>query len=318
MSKNDFVYYLVPENNAPEIQLNPNQIYLIGRSPENEILLSDNAVSRKHAMLEYEENTFVLKDLGSTNGTRINKETISNFPLENQDILTFGKVSFTYKIREITDKGERTLSTEDTMTLEKDLKNIIQELKTSPLKEQLLKFQENLNSRKIHLLELAYGDILTGLYNRRYFDKVLASEIKRAGRYKRVLTMIILDIDHFKKFNDTYGHQKGDSVLRTVGAILKENSRSSDIICRYGGEEIAIILPEQDIKQGLATAEKLRTVLASEAKEIENVEITASFGVSSTGGKPSTCEELIKKSDEALYLAKRSGRNCSKALQLNP
>ena len=317
MSKNNFVYYLVPENNAPEIQLNPNQIYLIGRSPENDILLTDNAVSRKHAKIEFRGNTFALEDLGSTNGTRINEKIISRISMENLDILTFGKISFTYKIREITDNGERTLSPDDTLALEKDLQNIIKELENTSLKDQLLNFQEKLESRKNHLMELAYGDSLTGLYNRRYFDKVLVAEIKRAVRYKRVLTMIMLDIDHFKKFNDTYGHQKGDSVLRTVGAILKENSRSSDIVCRYGGEEIAIILPEQDINQGLATAEKLRKVLASEAKEIENVEITASFGVSSTGGNPATCEELIKRSDEALYLAKRSGRHCSKGLKIS-
>jgi diguanylate cyclase (GGDEF)-like protein len=143
---------------------------------------------------------------------------------------------------------------------------------------------------------------------------MLSTELKRAIRYKKVLILIMVDIDHFKKFNDTFGHQKGDSVLRTVGTILKENSRSSDIVCRYGGEEMAIILPEQDMNQGITTAEKLRKKLESEAYEIEGVNITASFGVGSTGVETKTIEELIKKSDEALYLAKKSGRNCTKAI----
>lgn len=317
MNKNDFVYYLVPENNSPEIQLFPNQVYRIGRSPHNYILLTDNTVSREHAKLEFSGNAFVLEDLGSTNGTKINEGIISTASIENLDMLTFGKVSFIYKIKELSSKGEKTLTPEDTMAMEEDLQNIIQKLENSPLKDQLMTFQDKLNIRKKYLMQLAYGDSLTGLYNRRYFDKILATEIKRAYRYRRVLTMIMVDIDHFKKFNDTFGHQKGDSVLRTVGALLKENSRSSDIVCRYGGEEIAILLPEQDIKQGFATAEKLRIILAVEAKEIEDVEITASFGVSSTGGKAITGEQLIEKSDEALYFAKKSGRNCTKALKVS-
>ncbi|MDA3810537.1 MAG: GGDEF domain-containing protein [Spirochaetaceae bacterium] len=315
MSNNNHVYYLVPENNAPEIQLFPNEIYLIGRSPESNILLTDGAVSREHAKLLFKENTFLLEDLKSTNGTKVNEKLITQISLENLDKLTFGRIIYTFKIKENSKDVKRTLTPDDTKIIDKDLQNIISSLENSPLKNQLLSFQDKLDKKKKNLLGLAYRDDLTGLFNRRYFDKMLDIEIKRALRYKRILTLIMVDIDHFKIFNDTYGHQKGDSVLRTVGTILKENSRASDIVCRYGGEEIAILLPEQDVTQGIGTAEKLRKKLFLEAKEIEDVEITASFGVSSTGSLINTGELLIQNSDKALYEAKKFGRNCTKALK---
>ncbi len=317
MDRNNFVYTLVPENNVPEIQLDPNKIYKIGRSPENNILITNNTVSREQATLEFSETFFVLRDLDSTNGTKVNGQNIKEVSLKDRDIITFGRVHITFKIKKTSRKRERILTPEETTALDEDLHKIIIKLEKSPLRDKLLKFQKKLRRKKKNMMELAYGDSLTGLYNRRYFDSILASEIKRVNRYKRVLTMIMVDIDLFKKFNDTYGHQKGDSVLRTIGSILKENSRASDIVCRYGGEELVILLPEQNIDLGYTTAEKLRKVIASEAKEIEEVEITASFGVSSTGEKMATAEKLIKKADEALYLAKKSGRNCTKVLRLD-
>lgn len=317
MSTNNLTYFLVPENNAPEIRLETTQPYRIGRSPSNNILLTDNAISREHAKLQFSGEAFVLEDLGSTNGTKVNGKIISLADLSNADILTFGKLNFTFTVKGDNQKEDKTLSPEDTRALEEDLSKIIADMANSSLKDQLMAFQNKLKEKKRNMLELAYGDSLTGLFNRRYFDKILANEIKRSIRYGRSLTLIMVDIDHFKKFNDTYGHQKGDSVLRTVGTILKENSRSSDIVCRYGGEEMAILLPEQNLEHGLVTAEKLRKKLVVEAREIEEVDITASFGVSSTGGHRITGEQLIQISDKALYQAKKDGRNCVKALRIN-
>lgn len=312
MSKN-LAYFLIPETNAPEIQLHPNEIYLIGRSPQSNILLTDSAVSREHAKLQFSDGSFILEDLGSTNGTRINNRLSERSKLSELDKLTFGRISFIFKIRTISSDRNKSLTIGDTKELDEELEKILRNMDSSPLKNQLLAFQSKFNKKKKDLIGLAYGDELTGLYNRRYFDKILDTEMRRSIRYKRTLTLIMVDIDHFKKFNDTYGHQKGDSVLRTVGAIMKENCRSSDIVCRYGGEEMVILLPEQDIGHGLKTAEKLRKKLAVEAKEIEGVEITASFGVSCTDEVTKTGVQLIRKSDKALYLAKESGRNCTKS-----
>lgn len=312
MSDKDLTYYLVPDSNSPEIQLFPGKEYLIGRSPLCTILLSDGAVSREHARLVFSGNSFELKDLDSTNGTKVNDSPVSTAILNSLDRLTCGRISFTYKIRKKTAQGHKTLTPGDTALLETELDKIIEDMDRSDLKSRLKSFREQFDKAKKDLLDLAYGDDLTGLYNRRYFDKTVDTEFRRALRYGRPLTLIMVDIDHFKKFNDTYGHQKGDSVLRTVGTILRENCRSSDMVCRYGGEEMVVILPEQDLNHGLDIAEKLRRLLEIQAVEIENVKITASFGVSTSLKEDRSSDSLIRRSDKALYKAKQSGRNCTR------
>jgi len=207
------IYYLVPESNTPEIQLFPNEKYLIGRSPQSNILLTDKAISREHAKLEYSNSTFILEDLGSTNGTKVNDSEISIITLESMDKLTFGRISFTFKIKKLSKNVRTTLTSDDTRVLEEDLEMIIDGLNKSTLKNQLTAFQNKMNKKRKDLITLAYGDELTGLYNRRYFDKELETEIKRAVRYNRPLTMIMVDIDKFKVFNDTYGHQNESGIV---------------------------------------------------------------------------------------------------------
>jgi len=113
-----------------------------------------------------------------------------------------------------------------------------------------------------HAQELAYTDGLTGIFNRRYFDQRLQREVLRARRYDRCLSVLMVDIDHFKKYNDSLGHLMGDEVLRKVAKILEENLRRADVVCRYGGEEFVVILPEIDLEHATYVAEKLRqTVL---------------------------------------------------------
>ncbi|MBB6479221.1 GGDEF domain-containing protein [Spirochaeta isovalerica] len=309
MNGTPLFFTLEPDSNSPEIPLRPGKEYLIGRSPACTILLTDGAVSREHARLVWGGSTFELKDLGSTNGTRVNGGEIKECALSSMDRITFGRISFTFKIRKKTASGNVTLTPGDTALLDRELEQIIEKTLEPNLKKQLNDFKEKFSKAKKGLMDLAYNDDLTGLYNRRYFDRMLDTEWRRARRYDRPLTLIMADIDHFKNFNDKYGHQKGDSVLRTVATILKENCRSSDMVCRYGGEEMAVILPEQQEDQGFGTAEKLRRAVMQHAEEIEGVRITLSFGVATTDGLMKTVEDLIKKSDTALYEAKKNGRN---------
>ncbi|MCK4532690.1 diguanylate cyclase [bacterium] len=156
---------------------------------------------------------------------------------------------------------------------------------------------------------LSITDSLTGLFNRRYFEERLKMEISRAERYKRFLCLIMLDIDNFKEYNDTYGHLKGDVVLQKVARILKKNSRKVDIISRYGGEEFVIVLPETNMAEAKEVAEKIRRAV----KEffLEGVffkEISISGGISSFHHKLSM-DDLIKRADDSLYRAKREGKN---------
>jgi len=222
MSELPLFFCLEPDSNSPEIPLKPGREYLIGRSPVCNILLSDGAVSREHARLAWDGSTFELKDLGSTNGTVINSRKMQTRKLESMDRISFGRIGFTFKIRQKRASGTVTLTPGDTAQLERELDQII-EMATQPeVKLKLDNFKKKLSKARKGLLDLAFNDDLTGLFNRRYFDRMMSLEWRRARRYKRPLTLIMADIDHFKKFNDTYGHQKGDSVLRTVATILKE------------------------------------------------------------------------------------------------
>ena len=159
-------------------------------------------------------------------------------------------------------------------------------------------------------VELAKRDGLTGLYTHRLFQELLGSEIYRARRYNHKLSLVMVDLDHFKRLNDTFGHQAGDEVLRQVSGLFSDLSRKSDILARYGGEELAVILPETDLDDGRFVAERNRQAL--EALDIpyedQILKVTASFGVSSyqDGVTPGS---LVRAADAALYEAKARGRN---------
>ena len=155
--------------------------------------------------------------------------------------------------------------------------------------------------------ELAIHDGLTGTYNYRHFMKQLEEEIKRAERYGRSVSLAMIDIDLFKNVNDTYGHQRGDDVLRGLTQTLTSNTRETDIVARYGGEEFVVILPETDIADALDVAEKLRTSVAKANYARENgqsIKITISLGVATYPSIAGNQEELLRRADDALYSAK--------------
>lgn len=161
---------------------------------------------------------------------------------------------------------------------------------------------------------LANVDGLTKLYNHRYFQDFLREELERHIRYKRSLSIVISDIDYFKKFNDTYGHQVGDFVLKEVAKIFKANIRRKiDIAARYGGEEFVLVLPETNGSGALKLAERIRTLIQDKEFFFEplgkSFHVNVSLGVATYPLHAATPAELIKKADDALYEAKESGRN---------
>jgi diguanylate cyclase (GGDEF)-like protein len=165
------------------------------------------------------------------------------------------------------------------------------------------------NSSQLHdqVVELSLTDALTGLRNRRYFDLFLKNEIDRSQRFVRGLAIIILDIDHFKDYNDTFGHPAGDEALRVVSQCLIDNRRKADVVARLGGEEFAVILPETELVGALDVADKIRISVANQTGLQRP--ITVSLGVSELRDNTSTYELLIEQADKALYEAKRNGRN---------
>lgn len=178
---------------------------------------------------------------------------------------------------------------------------------------RLIKQTEELQEIKKQLTVEATTDMLSGLYNRRYFFEASTKSFYTAMRYKQNLSMLMLDIDHFKNINDSYGHMIGDSVIRICANILKKLSRTSDIIARYGGEEFIVILPETNLEEALLLAERIRKEVQNrdiDLNDDKKVYITISIGVSQLDNEDDTSiENIIQRCDDALYSAKKSGRN---------
>jgi len=168
----------------------------------------------------------------------------------------------------------------------------------------------------------AVTDELTGLFNRRRFQEAMATEVERARRFQQPLGLVLLDIDDFKQVNDTYGHQQGDLVLREVARVLRESSREIDEPARYGGEELAVVLPGTDLHGAYNLAERMRAEI--EALElplldgIGNLRVTASFGVATLPGSAEDTRGLFAAADDALYRAKRSGKNRTERAEPSP
>ena len=160
--------------------------------------------------------------------------------------------------------------------------------------------------------KLATTDGLTDLYNHRYFQDQMKMNVEHSKRYETNFSLIIIDIDFFKKFNDTYGHQSGDAVLRQVAQILKRNVRATDIVCRYGGEEMSIILPNTGKDEAQMTAEKICKIVSEKQFKLNNdkeTHVTISLGVSTYPFDGETPTNLIDAADKRLYNAKNNGRN---------
>jgi len=177
---------------------------------------------------------------------------------------------------------------------------------------QAEKMASALKSANEKLRHAAFHDSLTGLYNRQYFKEAIEREILRSDRYRHPLSLVLLDLDRFKTVNDTYGHHCGDVVLKTVGQMIVNGTRRSDIVVRYGGEEFAILLPETALANAVTKAEACRALIGATQMEADGhrVRLTISAGVASWNpSHPVTADELIKAADQALYLSKRQGRN---------
>ena len=171
---------------------------------------------------------------------------------------------------------------------------------------------EKLEKNEMALHELAIRDGLTGLYNHREFYRLLESELLRAHRFNHPVALLLLDIDHFKQVNDRHGHLAGDTVLRELGQRLPAQVRAIDHVCRYGGEEVAMILPEIERESAIQSAERIRAKIAAEPFIVNGeteIVVTVSIGIAIYSDDGTTSEELVAATDAALYKAKEQGRN---------
>lgn len=304
--------------------LEDGRTYLLGRSPESDIPLPERTVSREHARLRMDEGSWKIRDLESTNGTRVNHHKVKEHTLSDGDHINIGPFICVYRHfpEEAPEMEEFDSLLNDTLQVERRVKELLDQAAGLSEREKIHGFKHFLNGMRQRMNNMANVDRLTGLFNRRFFDNQLSFEIERATRYGHPLSLLMIDIDHFKRVNDTQGHQKGDEVLAAVGALIEANTRSSDIAARYGGEEMAVILPETTREQAAIAAEKLRRRIESESEPRTKLKVTVSIGVATVGprgpGAPAEAGEppedttpatLMEKADGALYKAKELGRN---------
>jgi diguanylate cyclase (GGDEF)-like protein len=263
---------IVYGDNAGKIYPLDKKTITIGRSDEFDIQVTDPSCSRKQAIIEFNNSKPVLKDLNSTNGTFVNGSKITETNIEDGDKIMFG-VSSVFKF-----------AIQDSLEAEFQMK----------------------------LYESSVNDHLTGAFNKKYFFDTLYKEFGYSLRHNSSLGLLMLDIDFFKEINDAYGHLAGDVVLIEVVNKIKNNLRNEDILCRYGGDEFAVIF--RDFKAGFvkATAERIRLFFEGESINIKNHQFNISVSIGAAtidNDNIATPENLIELADTNLYKAKHSGGN---------
>lgn len=250
----------------------PGEEVGIGRAPENRIGLSDvPSVSRRHAVVAHRGLRLVVSDVGSTNGTLVNDEWVD---------------------------GERILRSGD-------------RIQVGAVHFKLLHEKDVENAFHEAIYQLVATDGLTEVFNRRKYEEEAAREVERARRYGRPLSLVLFDIDHFKRINDACGHLCGDFVLQQAARAVRECLRDQEILARVGGEEFAILVPETHREGAAKLAERIRGLLEGRAFRWVDRElgVTASFGVAELDDHMKGPSDLFRQADRALYASKEGGRN---------
>lgn len=212
------------------------------------------------------------------------------------------------KVRRV--NGQLRVLAENDIEKLKELHENLLELKRkyANVQTQLVLTNRKLQQREAEIVEISQTDPLTGIGNRRRLDQALATEISRCDRTGEQLSAMMADLDHFKRINDRYGHEAGDKILIAFGELLRQHTRTTDVVTRFGGEEFVVLLPHTDREHALAMAERIRRAFAARRIEPLRDPVTVSFGVAELlpGER---AEGLLRGIDKALYKAKQGGRN---------
>jgi two-component system, cell cycle response regulator len=243
---------------------------VIGRGSDCDIQIDKDSISRRHARVFRQDESWQIEDMQSTNGSYVNDSPVQRSALRDSDLVKIGAAIFKF----LAGNGI-----------------------------------ESSYHEEIHKMMIM--DALTGAHNKRYFLEFLEREVARCSRYRRSLSLLMFDIDHFKKINDTHGHLTGDFVLREMSRRLLGRIRREELLARYGGEEFACVLPETDLVGARIFAEQVRRLIADSPFEYEGdtISVTVSIGLHTVEGEDMDVTQFIKLADENLYRAKREGRN---------
>jgi two-component system cell cycle response regulator len=247
-------------------------VMTVGRGREAGIRIQGDGISRQHARLRVAADNVTFEDLGSTNGSFVNGERVSTCTLTDGDKVQLGSATILK------------------FTYQDDIDEDFQR----------------------QMFESASRDALTGLYNKRFFVERLHSEFAYSKRHEALLSLIIFDIDHFKRINDSHGHLAGDYVLATLASVVQPTVRSEDVLARYGGEEFALLSRSTDPPSAAVVAERLRVAIAGHrfVHDGKRMPVTVSVGLATMPDAAiQVADDLVSVADKALYEAKRSGRN---------
>jgi len=244
---------------------------VLGRGGDCDVQVDRDSVSRRHTRVFRSGDSWSVEDLQSTNGSYVNDMPVTKSPLRDGDFLKIGAAIFKFLM------GVRT----------------------------------GMESYHEEIYKMTIVDALTGAHNKRYFLEFLEREIARCARYRRPLSLLMFDIDHFKAINDKHGHLTGDYVLREMSRRLLGRVRREELLARYGGEEFAAVLPETDLTGARTFGEQVRRLVSDQPFEYEGdtFPVTVSVGVACVEGEDVDVVAFIKLADDNLYRAKREGRN---------
>lgn len=320
-------YYLF--HNDARYELIPNQPYVFGRVRGDLSFAEDELISRRHAIIEWQGERLLLKDLGSTNGTKLNGGSCKEGFLSSGDEIEIGSQKVTFVLEKegdgapsITDTRASRSSKQpgtDTLFIERKVRSLLDELKDPTLKEQVEDIKSLYDKKKnrdqpqpvasssqIDVLH----DELTGVSNRRFFDLTIKNEIERAKRYEGDLALLLVEVDHFNDFGGSYDASTVDSILLLIALILEHNCRESDSVCRFDEGQFALILPETDSKNAFIVAEKLRAKVEELSTSRIQVLVTVSVGIAEFDCiATATAEDLIFKASQLIGKAKDAGCN---------
>ena len=244
---------------------------VIGRSSKADIQVDQESISRNHAKLTNSGGQISIRDMGSTNGTFVNDEMVQS--------------DFQLRNGDLVKIGRT-----------------------------IFKFIGGGNIEAAYhdeIYRLTTVDGLTQISNRRFFEEALEREISRCNRYGREMSLVLIDVDHFKQINDNHGHLAGDAVLKQLASTIKNRIRREDVFARYGGEEFALLLPEVNLEGGAAMAEKARKLVEGQKFEFDQqrIPVTISAGVAALAGTQREPADIIRAADAKLYESKSTGRN---------
>ncbi|MBE0433924.1 GGDEF domain-containing protein [candidate division WOR-3 bacterium] len=286
---------------------------VIGRAEDTDLTLSGNDVSRHHAAVRFQNGEYVIEDLTSTNGTCVNGRAIAQYILKPGDEILIGEHSvlfddgtstlFNIEETEIARRGRETAIISDKFSA------LGKKIGDESIRREFEAVEKYVRKSRKRLASLAHADKLTGLHNRQYFDQAAPGELQKMEVAKRPLSILFIDLDHFKKINDEHGHRKGDDVLRAVAWLVQKACRKTDLVARYGGEEIVVVLPNTARADAQKVAEEIRAIIEDQTKTMLSIPVTVSIGAAVFPDDGRTFAEVLERADQALYKAKKSGRN---------